>query len=72
MYMTENGKGGLTCSLALQRVPDIAVEVVIAGEQQAAALGEGHRGDATDDAVVRVHHELLIRTQVKQPAGGII
>ncbi|TNN69100.1 hypothetical protein EYF80_020683 [Liparis tanakae] len=53
-------------------VPDVAVEVVVAGQEQAATLGEGHRGDAADDVVMAVHHQLLVGTQVKQPAGGVV
>lgn len=62
----------LTCTLAFQSVPDVAVEVIVAGQEQSATLGESHGGDAADDVVVAVHHQLLVGTQVKQPAGGII
>ena len=62
----------LTCTLSLQGVPDVAVEVIVAGQEQSATLGESHGGDAADDVVVAVHHQLLVGTQVKQPAGGII
>ena len=61
-----------TCAVGLEGVPHVAVEVVVAGEQQAAALGEGHGGDAADDVVVAVHHQLLVGAQVKQPAGGVV
>lgn len=61
-----------TCSLPFQSVPNVAVEVVVSSQQQASALGEGHGSDATDDVVVAVHHQLLVSTQVKQPAGGVI
>lgn len=62
----------LTGAVGLQGVPHVTVEVVVAGEQQAAALGKGHGGYAADDVVVRIHHELLVGTQVKQTAGGVI
>ena len=61
-----------TCSVALHGVPDVAVEVVVAGQQQAAGAGERHGGDAADDVVVGVQAELLVRPQVKQPAGGVV
>ena len=60
------------CSLLLQGIPDIAVEVVVAGEEQSAALGESYRGDAADDVVVGEHADLLVRTDVEQTTGGIV
>lgn len=68
------GRGGqaLTHSLALHGVPDIAVEVVVARKEQAAAEGEGHGCDAADDALVGVGGQLLVRPQVKQAAGGVV
>ena len=33
---------GLTCSFGFEGVPHVAVEVIVAGQQQASALGEGH------------------------------
>ncbi len=62
----------LTSAVGLEGVPHIAVEVIVAGEQKAAALREGHGGYAADDVVVRVDHELLVSAQVKQPAGGVV
>lgn len=62
----------LTGTFAFQSVPDVAVEVIVASQQQASALGESHRGDAADDVVVAVHHQLLVSTQVEEPAGGVI
>lgn len=64
--------GRPTCSFSLQCVPHVAVEVIVAGEEQAAALREGYRRDAADDVVVRVHHELLISTQIKQATRGVV
>lgn len=52
----------LTCPVALHGVPNVAVEVIVAGQQEAPAAGEGHRGDAADDVVVRVQHQLLVGT----------
>lgn len=62
----------LTSTFAFQSVPDVAVEVIVASQEQAAALGESHRGDAADDVVMAVHHQLLVSAQVEQPAGGVI
>lgn len=61
-----------TCPLPFEGVPHVAVEVVVAREQEAAALGEGDGGDAADDVVVGVHHQLLVRAQVEQPARGVV
>lgn len=61
-----------TCSVSLHGVPDVAVEVVVTSQQQTAGARESHGGDATDDVVMAVEAELLVCTQVKQPAGGII
>lgn len=65
-------RGTLTHTLALHGVPDVAVEVVIACEEQAATEGEGHGCDAADDALVGVDSQLLVCPQVKQAAGGIV
>lgn len=61
-----------TCPVGFERVPDVAVKVVVPSEEEAPTLGEGDRGDPTDDVVVGVSHELLVGTKVKQPAGGIV
>lgn len=61
-----------TCPVGLEGVPDVAVEVVVAREQEAPAPGEGHGRDPADDVVVGVSHELLIRAEVEQPAGSVV
>lgn len=61
-----------TCSLLSHRVPHVAVEVVVAGEQEAARFRERDRGNATNDVVVRVHSEFLIGTDVEKSAGGVV
>ena len=58
--------------LGLHGVPDVAVEVIVAGQKKATGLGEGDTGDATDDIVVAVQGELLVSSDVKQPTGGVI
>lgn len=59
-------------SLLSHRIPDVAVEVIVSGEQQATRLGERDTRDSANDVVVRVHGELLIGTDIEQPAGGIV
>lgn len=44
----------LTCPASFQRIPHAAVEVIIAGQQKAAALGESHGRDPADDVIVRI------------------
>jgi len=61
-----------TSALLLQNVPDVAVEVVVAAKQKAAALRERHRRDSTDDVVVRVHADLLVGTDVEEQARGVV
>ena len=61
-----------TCTLRPESIPDITVEVIVAGEQQPAGLAERDAGDATDDVVVGVDGQLLITTYVEHPAGGVI
>lgn len=62
----------LTCPVSLECIPDVAIEVVVPCEEEAATLGEGDGGDTTNDVVVGVGHQLLVSSEVKQPAGGVI
>ena len=62
----------LTGPLGAHGVPDVAVEVVVSGEEEPAALGEGDAGDAADDVVVRVHGQLLVGADVEQAARGVV
>lgn len=71
-YKTVKEKESVTCTISFQSVPDVAVKVIVTCQEEAAALRKGHRGDATDDVIVTVHHQLLVGAQVKQPAGGVI
>lgn len=64
--------GVLTGALALHGVPHVAVEVVVAGEQQAARLAEGDGRDAADDVVVRVHRQLLVGADVEHAARRVV
>ena len=34
-------------SVSFEGVPDVAIEVIVASEEKATALAEGHTGDAT-------------------------
>mmetsp|Transcript_44876 Transcript_44876/g.124459 ORF Transcript_44876/g.124459 Transcript_44876/m.124459 type:complete len:423 (+) Transcript_44876:439-1707(+) len=58
--------------LAGERVPDVAVEVIVAGEEEAARDGVGDRSDAAKDLVVRVLLHLLVRAQVEEAARGVV
>lgn len=59
-------------SLRLHGVPDVAVEVIVAGQQEPAGPGEGDGGDAADDVVVAVQGQLLVSSDVEQATGGVI
>lgn len=61
-----------TCTILLQSVPYIAIEIIIATQQQPAALAERDAGDAADYAVIRVHADLLVGPRVEQSARGIV
>jgi len=59
-------------ALSLKRVPDVAVEVVVAGEEDASRDGEADRGDAAEDVVVSVLVQLAVRAKVEQPTGSVV
>ena len=61
-----------TGPLGPERVPHVAVEVVIAGQQKAAGLAERHAGDAADDVVVAVHAQLLVGPDVEHATGRVV
>lgn len=61
-----------TCTLCLHGVPNIAVKIIITSEQEATWLGECHRRYTTDYVVVRIHGQLLVRTDVEKAACSII
>lgn len=54
-----------TGPVLLQSIPDVAVEVVVAGEEKSAALGECYRRYSADDVVMRIHSYLLVGADVK-------
>ena len=58
--------------LRLHGVPDVAVEVVVAGQQEPPGPGEGDGGDAADDVVVAVQRQLLVSSDVEQATGGVV
>lgn len=61
-----------TGAFALHRVPDVTVEVIVAGEQQPAGFGEGDGCDAADDVVVAVHGQLLVGADVEHAARRVV
>lgn len=62
----------LTDFLSLQRVPDVAVEVVVAGEDEAARVGGGQGCDAGVQAGVLVVEHLLVGAQVVHLAAAVV
>jgi hypothetical protein len=61
-----------TNTLALERVPDITVKVIVASKQQTPRHGKGERGNATEDVIMRVLVHLSIGTKVKQTTRCVI
>jgi hypothetical protein len=58
--------------LSLQRIPHVAVEVVVAGEEVSSADGERDGGDTAQNVVVRVLHDLAMSANVKETARRIV
>ena len=61
-----------THTLAFERVPDIAVVVVVPGKQEATREGEGDRGDTTGDILVAIGDELTVGPEVEELAGRVV
>ena len=62
----------LTDFLSLQRIPDMAVEIIIAGKDETARVGERHRCDTSIQTGVLVTNHLLVRAQVIHLAAAVI
>lgn len=62
----------LTNFLSLQRVPDVAVKIIIASKDKAAWVGECHRCDTSIQTGVLVTNDLLVRAQVIHLAAAVI
>ena len=50
----------------------MTVEVVVAGEDEAAGVGQSHRRDPGAQAAVLVADHLLVRAQVVHLAGAVV
>lgn len=59
-------------ALAFQCVPNVAVEIVVASQEQSARLAECDRRDTADNVVMRVYGQLLVRANIEKSAGGVI
>lgn len=53
-------------------IPDVAVVVIITGEQETTSLGEGNRGDTAQNLVVSVSVDLSVGTDVEETARRVI
>lgn len=62
----------LTGAFALHRVPYIAVEIVVTGEQESTALAECHACYTAYYVIVTVHGEFLIRSYVEESASCVV
>lgn len=72
MFWDKERNATRTRSVSFHGVPDVTVEVVVAGQQEAPRTWERHWSDPTDDVIVRVQAELLVRPQVEQAARGVV
>lgn len=59
-------------TLALERVPDVAVEIVVTGEEEAARDGEANRGNAAENVVVCIGVQFAVSTEIPEAAAGIV
>ena len=62
----------LRSPLQLQGVPHVAVEIIVAGEQDPAGLAERNRGDTTDNVLAAEASHLLIGPDIKHSAGRVV
>mmetsp|Transcript_11632 Transcript_11632/g.29790 ORF Transcript_11632/g.29790 Transcript_11632/m.29790 type:complete len:269 (-) Transcript_11632:347-1153(-) len=58
--------------LRRESIPHVAVEIVVAGEEVPAAVGEVDGGDAAKDLVMSILTQLLRRPQVEHPARRVV
>lgn len=61
-----------THSSAFQGVPDIAVKVIVTGQEEAARDGKGDRRYAAEDVIIRVLVQFSVRSHIEQSARGIV
>jgi hypothetical protein len=61
-----------TDSLALERVPDVTVVVVVSGKQDPSRGGECDRGNTAEDVVVGVRVEFAIGPEIEELARGVV
>lgn len=59
-------------TVALEGIPGVAVEVIIASEHDTPVQRERHGGDTAHDTLVSVRHELSVSTDIKESATGVI
>merc|ERR1712025_1339082 len=54
--------------LSRERVPDVAVIIVVAREEVLSREREGHRGDSAQYLIIRVHIHLAVRAHIEEAA----
>lgn len=59
-------------ALATESVPNVAVVVVVSGEEVAAREGEGNGGDTAEEVRGGVGHELSASAEVEEAASGVV
>jgi hypothetical protein len=58
--------------LALERVPDVAVVVIVARKEDPARQGKGNRGDTAKNIVVCVVVQFAVCSEVEQLARRVV
>lgn len=58
--------------LPLERIPNVAVKVIVTGKEDSSRDGETDRGDTAEDVVVRELVQLAVGAEVEEAAGGVI
>lgn len=71
-HKSKKNRTPLTNFLSLQRVPDVTVEVVVAGEDEASRVGESQGRDAGVQGAVLIGDHLLVGAQVVHLAGAVV
>lgn len=65
-------KANVTCSFRLHGIPHVAIEIIIAGQEEPSRLAEGDTGDAANDIIVTVHGQFLIGPDIEQATGSVV
>jgi hypothetical protein len=68
----DSGVEELTGTLETQCIPNIAIEIIVTGQEKTTRFGEGNRCDATNNIVMGIHAHFLISTNIEQATCRIV